>query len=330
MTADDIVYSFSRLLDPAVRSPRSWFLDKVKGAAEFQAGTAKTLEGVRALDYSTVQITLSEPFAPFISILGLPHLAIVAREEVERLGADFAFAPVGTGPFRFGKWERGRVITLEANEHYFRGRPALDRIQFMIFPGTAESAMARAFAQGELEESPIPSDRRKELVESGRYKVVKKPTLSIRLFGFNFTQEPFVRREVRQAFNYAIDKVRMNQQVRGGYYTIAQGILPPGMPGYNPEVRAYSHDQAKAKSLLAQAGYTGGKSRLSVTLSTSAKSDEVPQEYRAIHQFLGALGVGVELKEFDNWSLFRHALQQGDFQLFRYSWYADNPDPDSF
>ncbi len=330
MTADDVVYSFSRLLDPAVNSPRSWFLTKVKGAPEFQAGTVKALEGIRSPDRYTVQITLSEPFAPFISILGLPHLSVIPREEVERLGQNFAIAPVGTGPFRFGSWERGKEIILEANEDYFRGRPALDRIRFIIFPGLAENDMAWAFAQGELEEGPIPSDRRKEWVESGKYKVIRKPTLSIRLLGFNLEQHPFDKREVRQAFNYAIDKVRMNQEVQGGYYTVARGILPPGMQGHNPEIQAYSYNQAKAKDLLAQVGNARRNGLLSVTLSTGAKSVEVRREFQAIQRFLAAIGVEVELQEFDNWPPFRQALQRGKFQLFRYLWYADYPDPDNF
>ena len=183
MSAEDVVYSLSRLLDPAVGSRNSPLLDKVKGAAEFRAGTTKVLEGIKAIDRYTVEISLSEPFVPFISILGMAHTSIVPREEVERLGPDFATAPVGTGPFRFVRWERGQEILLEANKHYFRGRPALDRVRFVIFPGGTQSDMLKAFEQGELEESPLTPDRRKEFLEAATYKVIRKPTLSLRLSG---------------------------------------------------------------------------------------------------------------------------------------------------
>jgi peptide/nickel transport system substrate-binding protein len=330
MISEDVVYSLSRLLDPVVRSPNSWFLSKVKGAAEFQSSVTKELEGIKAVDRYTVEITLAEPFAPFISILGLPHLAIVPREEVERPAKDFPLSPVSTGPFRVVGWERGREIVLEANGHYFRGRPALDRIRFVIFPGNVVSTILQAFERGELEESSIPPERRKEVLEAGKYKVIRKPTLSIRLLGFNLNHSPFGKLEARQAFNYAIDKVRLNREIQGERYVVAGGILPPGMPGYNPEVQSYAYNLARAKELLEQAGYPSGKGLTPVTLVSSVKSTEIRQESRAVQQYLEAIGVEVELKEFDDWPTFEQALRQGKPQMFRYGWYADYPDPDSF
>jgi peptide/nickel transport system substrate-binding protein len=330
MSAEDIVYSLSRLLDPAVGSRNSPLLDKVKGAAEFRAGTTKVLEGIKAVDRYTVEVSLSEPFVPFISILGMAHTSIVPRDEVERLGPDFGTAPVGTGPFRFVRWVRGQEILLETNKHYFGGRPALDRVRFVIFPGGTQSVMLKAFEQGELEESPLTPDRRKEFLEAVMYKVIRKPTLSLLLYGFNLERPPFQKREVRQAFNYAIDKIRLNQEVYGGLYVVARGILPPGMPGYSPEVQGYNYDPARAKTLLAEAGYTGGKNLTPMTLSTAMKLVEVREETQIIQHDLAVLGVQVDVQESDDWPTFRGALEQGDVQLFRYSWYADYPDPDNF
>jgi oligopeptide transport system substrate-binding protein len=330
VVAEDVVYSLSRLLDPAVGSPRSWFLDKIKGASDFQSGATKHLEGIQAVDRYTVKFVLSEPFAPFISTLGLPHMSVIPREEVERRGAGFASAPVGTGAFRFVRWERGQEIILEANERYFRRRPSLDRVRFVIFPGNVESDILQAFQQGELEESPIPPDSRRALLDAGKYHVIRKPLLSIRLLGFNIERPPFHQREVRQAFNYAIDKVRMNQQIQGDRFTVARGILPPGMPGYNPEVQGYSYQPDKAKALLTQAGYPGGKGLEPVTLASVGKSAEARQESQAVQQYLAAIGVQVDLREFDDWPTFRKALALGELQMFRYAWYADNPDPDNF
>src|SRR5262245_9167465 len=184
MSAEDVVYSLSRLLDPAVDLRSGPLLDKVKGAAEFRAGTSKTLEGIKTIDRYTVEVTLSEPFVPFISILGMAHTSIVPRDEVKRLGSDFGTAPVGTGPFRFVQWVRGQEILLETNKHYFAGRPSLDRVRFIIFPGDTQSVMLKAFEPGELEESPLTPDRRKEFLEAATYKVIRKPTLSLLLYGF--------------------------------------------------------------------------------------------------------------------------------------------------
>jgi oligopeptide transport system substrate-binding protein len=330
MSAEDVVYSLSRLLNPTVGSRSSQLLDKVKGAAEFRAGTTKVLEGIKAVDRYTVEVSLSEPFVPFISILGMPHTSVVPREEVERLGSDFGTAPVGTGPFRFVGWVRGQEIVLETNEHYFGGRPALDRVRFVIFPGGTQGAMLKAFEQGELEESPLTPDRRKEFLEAAAYKVIRKPILNLVLYGFNLERPLFQKREVRQAFNYAIDKIRLNQEVYGGLYVVARGIVPPGMPGYNPEVQGYNYDPARAKSLLAGARHPGGKNLTPMTLSSAMKSDEVRAESQIIQRDLAVLDVQVDVQESDDWPTFRAALERGDVQLFRYSWYADYPDPDNF
>jgi peptide/nickel transport system substrate-binding protein/oligopeptide transport system substrate-binding protein len=304
-------------------------LDKVKGAEAFRTGMTKSLDGIRAIDRYTVQITLSEVFAPFISILGLPHLAIVPKEEVEREAADFASSPVGTGPFRFVQWQRGQEIILEANEHYFRGRPSLDRVRFVIFPGTVQIDMIQAFEREELEESPIPPGKRQAFLKSDTYQVIRKPTLSLLLIGFNLERPPFNRPKIRQAFNYASDKVHLNEEVQGGRYVAARGILPPGIPGYTPEIQGYSYDAAKAKDLLAQAGHPAGKELAPMQFSSSAKAVEAHQEFQTIQRYLAAIGIEVNWKQFDNWPTFRQALQRGQVELFRYSWHADYPDPDN-
>ncbi len=328
--AGDVVYSLSRLLDPTVGARRTWFLDKVKGADAFRANPQNGFDGIKAVDRYTVQITLSEPFAPFISSLGLPHLGIVPQEEVERPGQDFGVTPIGTGPFRLLQWTRGQEIILEANEHYYRGRPALDRVRFIIFPGNAMGDMIRAFEAGELEECLLPSDRRKELLESKKYFVIRKPTLSLLLLGFNLEHSPFNQIEVRQAFNYAIDKVRINREIRSDRFVVARGILPPGMPGYNPEVEGYDYELGKAKALLRQAGYPEGNNLSPITWASSVKSAVSRQDYEAVRQSLASIGAELELREFDNWPSFQHALQRGELQMFRYAWYADYPDADNF
>jgi oligopeptide transport system substrate-binding protein len=328
--ADDVAYSLSRLLDPTVQFKYNWALVKIKGVPEFQAGRAKDIEGIRAIDRYTLQITLSEPFAPFISVLGLPQFAVIPREEVERLGGDFGFSPVGTGPFRFVRWERGSEILLEANEHYFRKRPVLDQIRFVIFPGEPVAEILASFERKELEQSPIPPDRRKELLETDKYTIIQKPTLSLLvLMGFNLESPPFDKLEVRQAFNYAIDKVRINREIRADRFVLARGILPPGMPGYNPEVHGYNYDPDKAKELLAQAGFPGGKHLDPVIWASSVKSAVARQDYQYAQQNMGQVGVQVELQEFDTWPTFLQAMEQGKLQVFRWAFYADYPDPDS-
>ena len=150
-SADDFVYTFTRLLHPRTASPRAWLFERVQGAKEFLAGTAERVEGLQALDAYTLQITLSQPYAPFISILGMVQAQVVPREEVERLGSAFGRQPVGTGPFRFVNWVAGEKITLEANEEYFEGRPFLDHLHYRII--TDRQRALAEFEQGALEDA---------------------------------------------------------------------------------------------------------------------------------------------------------------------------------
>ena len=139
-----------RLLHPRTASPRAWLFERVQGAKEFRAGAAERVEGLQALDAYTLQITLSQPYAPFISILGMAQAQVLPREEVERLGAEFGRQPVGTGPFRFVHWVAGEQITLEANEAYYEGRPFLDRLHYRIM--TNHQSSLAEFEKGTLED----------------------------------------------------------------------------------------------------------------------------------------------------------------------------------
>jgi oligopeptide transport system substrate-binding protein len=220
VTAADVVYSYTRILDPALQSPAAALFKHIRGAEAFRAGTATQVEGLRALDNYTLQIVLKEPYAPFLSILAMANAKVVPREEVEKLGEQFGLHPVGSGPFTFRLWERNRRIVLQAYESYHEGRPFLDRLVFEVGKHDVESLSA--FLKGELEESIVPSTEAEALQTSPRYRSyirVRKPTLHLLYIGFNMGKEPFTHPKVRQAFNHAINKEAIVQvnALRAGY-----------------------------------------------------------------------------------------------------------------
>ena len=164
VTAEDVVYSFARILDPKTRSGAAELFLNVKGARDFRDGRAKSVAGLVALDRRTVQVTLDEGITPFVAVAAVGHAKIVPRDLVETLGEAFGAHPVGTGPFKFVRWERGKEVVLGANKDYFDGAPRLARLVFRIFAGEQRDAMHEEFQKGNLEDSPVPARvDRKEL-----------------------------------------------------------------------------------------------------------------------------------------------------------------------
>ena len=331
VTAQDFVYSFTRLLSPKALGPVTDFLRRVQGAEEFIQGKATSVHGLKAIDRYTIQIALKQPFAPSLTVLGLANAAVVPQEEVERLGDNFAQAPVGAGPFKLVRWESSKEIVLEANEHYYEGRPFLDTIVFKIGE-TFEQSFAQ-FLAGDLDEAIIPSGKTAEVHTRARYQqyqVLRRPTLGLLYIGFNTQVKPFDDKRVRQAFNYAVDKEAIVREITQMGSLPANGVLPPGMPGYDPDLQGYPYDPAKAKQLLAEAGYPEGKSFPVVQLWTVSKAESTKAELAAYQKYFAELGVKVDIRFIEEWTRYTEMLGRGELQMFRYAWYADFPDPDSF
>jgi peptide/nickel transport system substrate-binding protein/oligopeptide transport system substrate-binding protein len=331
VTAHDVVYSFTRLLNPRKPVPVAEIFRCIQGAKEFMQGKTYNVEGLKALDRYTLQIVLEEPLASSLVVLGLAHAAVVPREEVEKRGEQFGRAPVGTGPFKFVRWEPNQEIVLEAHDRYYEGRPFLDTVVFKI-DSSIEETFAE-FLQGNLEETIIPSRKTEEVRADPKYRQYQQlriSTLSLLYIGFNTRIEPFDDKRVRQAFNYAVNKEAIVQEItrRGGLP--ATGALPPEMFGYDPDRQGYSYHPEKAKRLLAEAGYPDGVGFPVVQLWSVSKADSTKAELAAYQRYLAELGVQVQIHFAPDWPTYQKMLEQGQLPMFRLSWYADIPDPDNF
>jgi oligopeptide transport system substrate-binding protein len=289
------------------------------------------VQGLKALDRYTLQIALKEPFAPSLTVLGLANAAVVPQEEVERLGDRFAQAPVGAGPFKLVRWEPGQEIMLEAHAQYYEGRPFLDAVVFKI-GGTFEQTFAQ-FLAGNLDEAMIPSGKTEEVYSDPQYRkyqLLRRPTLGLLFIGFNTQVTPFNDKRVRQAFNYAVNKEAIVREITKMGSPPANGTLPPGMPGHDPDLRGYYYNPVKAKQLLAEAGYSNGAGFPVVQLWTVSKAESTKAELAAYQQYLAELGVTVDIRFVGEWTRYTDMLERGELQMFRYAWYADFPDPDNF
>jgi peptide/nickel transport system substrate-binding protein/oligopeptide transport system substrate-binding protein len=332
VTAQDVVYSFTRLLDGTKQLPASQLFLHIQGAKEFRQGKAPSVQGLQALDRYTFHMVLEEPLTPHLTVLGLANTAVVPQEEVEKPGGDFGHAPVGTGPFKFVRWRPNQEIVLEANDHYYEGRPFLDTVVFTIAVGTKLEKTFAEFLKGNLEETIIPSEKVEEVrvnPQYRQYQYFRKPTLSLQYLGFNTQMKPFDDRRVRQAFNYAVNKEAIVREIARMGDIPAVGALPPWLLGYDPDLQGYDYNPAKARELLAAAGYPNGTGFPVVQLWSNHQAASTQAELAAYQSYLADIGVQVEIHLAPDWRSFRAQLEQGILPMFRLLWTADIPDPDS-
>ncbi|MBM7622862.1 ABC transporter substrate-binding protein [Sporohalobacter salinus] len=332
ITADDVVYSFTRLLDPDTQSERAWLFERVKGSKAFQEGKTDQVKGLKAVDKYTVKIILKKPFTPFLSMLCMGNASIVPKEVVKEKGDHFAQAPVGSGPFKFVSWQHDNKVVLKKNEDYYvDGRPYLDQVVYRVIKeGTAAFA---EYEQGNIHvmiQGDIPSGQIDRVTDpNGEFadEYALKNRLGIYYIGFNTQKEPFTNKKVRQAINYAINKKAITQVVKDGLAKSAIGILPPGMPGYNENLKGYSYNIEKAKKLLKEAGYSDGlPGTYELTYNTSKNHQRVAE---AVQSNLKKIGVNVKLNNMD-WGTYIQKLDKGETEMYRFGWIGDYPDPDNF
>jgi oligopeptide transport system substrate-binding protein len=324
LTGADVKYSFER----AARGKRPWVFEKIAGARAFLRGEAAEIAGVRLPDAHTVEILLERPFAPFLSLVAYDAAAVVPREEAQRLGAEFASRPVGTGAFRLVSWRRDDQVVLERFDGHFRGRPYLDRIVFRIIP--AEITRFNEYRTGQLDYTDIPTGHCRAVQRDPALKdeVAIWPILGTHAVRFNVEKPPFNDRRLRLAVAHAIEPRAIVDGLLEGCVVAGKGILPPSMPGFNPGVRGATFDRERARRLLADAGFAGGKGLGPVPFNYNT-SDLNQRIAEVLQSQLKEVGIDVELRRLD-WAAHIKLVDEGGVVFFRQGWIADYPDPENF
>jgi peptide/nickel transport system substrate-binding protein/oligopeptide transport system substrate-binding protein len=324
MRAADVKFSFER----ASRGKRPWVFEKIAGAPAYIKGGAGEIAGVRVVDERRVEVTLEKPFAPFLHLMAYDAAAIVPREETERLGAAFASRPVGTGAFRLKEWRRDDRVVLEAFADHFRGAPHLERVVFRIIP--AEITRFNDYKAGNLDFTDIPTGHCRAVKADPALKsqVAIWPTLGTHAVRFNVEKPPFNDRRIRLAVAHAIDPSGVVQGLLEGCVIAGKGILPPALPGYNPAVTAPAFDRAKARQLLAEAGFPGGRGLPPITFNYNT-GDLTQRIAELLQAQLREVGITLELRRLD-WAAHLKVVDAGAITMFRQGWIADYPDPENF
>jgi peptide/nickel transport system substrate-binding protein/oligopeptide transport system substrate-binding protein len=323
VNAHDVKYSFKRILDPKSRSPHTWVLEKIRGAYGFMHGDTHDLEGIRVVDEFTVEISLEEPFSPFLSLLTMTAAYIVPREEVEKWGQDFSSHPVGTGPFVLKRWIQNQEIQLVRREDYF-GVPAnVKGIVYRIIP--EDLTAVTEFEVGNIDVLTIPAS------EYSRYKqdpqrnhlISSLRGLNTYYLGLNCSKDPFNNPAIRKAMNYAIDKKKILDTIYERRGRLASGPVPDVMRAWTLK-DTYAYDPKKSVEIMQSQGIKG----LSIDFFVTA-DQEVIDIAEVIQSYVKDIGIDVNIRRLE-WSAYIEALDRGEPDMFYLSWWADYPDPENF
>jgi peptide/nickel transport system substrate-binding protein/oligopeptide transport system substrate-binding protein len=329
LTADDVAFSIERVLAPGrERGVAFSYLLGIVGAEEYAAGLRDDLPGVRAIDPQTVRIELERPYLSFLEVLAMDGLLIVPRHAVEALGDDaFERSPVGTGPFRLAHWDDDH-LHLEAYPEYFAGAPHLEGINIRFLDDDEFDAGAARFDRGELDVLQPATEDLDRLAEDPAVRVYRYQELSLSFLGLLTGAPPLDDERVRLAVSCAIDRESMAAQ-SPAVRRLAAGILPPGMPAYSPRAEGPVFDPERARRLLEEAGYPGGKGLRTVRLVTTARSAAAIALVEQIRADLEKVGIGLKVEDV-GWGEFSERLEDHSAPAFLLAWIADLPDPDAF
>jgi peptide/nickel transport system substrate-binding protein len=279
MTAEDVKASMDHLLDKEIKSPTTSIFASVKE--------------MQVVDPQTVRLVLAKTDARVFDLLA-NNFAVLPAQYIKDVGAaGVAKQPIGTGPFKFVDWVKDDHLTLEANPNYWDGAyKGKAQVKTVILRPVTDPATRLADLRSGAADMimDVPSDQAAAL-KSGGFQVVEKDTVQQDYIYFDTTKDlPIKNKAVRQALNYAVDKDTILQTLLGGFGRPLSGPLSPLTLGYNAEVKPYPYDAAKARSLLASAGFPQG---FSIDMDITS-SHSVPVAEAIVAQF-GEVGVNVKL-----------------------------------
>lgn len=326
VTADDVKYSFERVLDPATHSPRTWVFDRIEGAQEFMKNLAQEVSGIEVKDRYTLTIHLKKPFGPFLGLLTLTTASVVPKEEVKKWGADFSFHVVGTGPFMLHEWQHSQYLCLVGNPNCYRSPPRIKGIVYRIIPEDLTTIVEFEIGNLDIIRIPAAEFRRYHNHPTWKHYVKEQPGLNIFYLGLNCQQPPLNDIRVRQAICLAIDREKIRTTLLEKRGLLASGPVPPLLrKSFPPLTNYFPYNPTQSRELLKKAGYPEGFP-LAVTITALP---EVLDIVEVIQQYLQEVKIKVSIVQLE-WSALKEAVARGKAQAFWLSWWADYPDAENF
>lgn len=357
LTAADVKYSFDRLCSESTDNNQFdiTFKDRIQGANEAHAnakgGAIKSVSGVVVANDSTIVLKLTSPSLGFLNILAMPGCYVYPKEAVTKYGNDMRVNTVGTGPFFIETLKEGEVIIMKKNPSYWAvdehgtQLPYLDGVKWSFIREKKSEILK--FKSGDLDMiyripvemfSEIMGDLADAKSKKNEFQIITAPALNTNFIGFNVQANPvFAKKEVRQAFNYAIDRNKIAVFTIQGEGTPAEyGMVPYTedfeKEGYNYKgIKGYPLDVAKAKELLKAAGYPDGKGFPTINLEINGGGGDRNILIGEVIQNMLKENLNIKV-EINTVPLGEHIdnVQSGKSDFFRFGWSADYADPETF
>ncbi|MCZ6673800.1 MAG: peptide ABC transporter substrate-binding protein [Verrucomicrobia bacterium] len=337
LTAEDFLFSFRRMLSPALGAPNAYLLFVLKNAENFHKGHVEFDEvGVSASDHRTLLLQLKNPTHYLLSMLSHPAWFPLPKTTLSRFGDPYGRATgwtrtksiVSNGPFYLTAWQVNEYIHTQKNDQYWdTDNTRLKDIFF--YPTESRDAEMRAFTAGQLHitEAVPPS-------KVGYYRQQKHPSLQIDpYFGtyylqLNTNSTALSDPRVRKALSLVLNRTQIVEKITQGQQKAAWHFTPPGTSGYNPRISGEKNSE-EAKRLLGEAGYPNGKGFpiLTYLYNTSENNKAIAEVLQQM--WLSELGIRIELIN-QEWKVFTQSRETGEFDILRNSWIGDYMDPTTF
>ncbi|HAV77070.1 MAG TPA: peptide ABC transporter substrate-binding protein [Anaerolineae bacterium] len=326
VTAQDFVYSFERAASPGLKSETALtYLGDITGIHEYSNGNADHIEGIEAIDELTLQITIDAPKPYFLLKLTYPTAFVLDKENVE--GSDEWYRqPNGTGPFRMIEWSTFERIVYEANQDFYLGTPSIPYIVVNLYTGNSQ----RLYETGDVDISGVYSvERFTDPTEPLHNELRTGVSLCTGYVVFDSTQPPFDDANVRKAFSMSFNRQQYIDVVLNGRALPAQGIYPPGLPGFNIALQGLPYDPEQARRLLKQSMY--GDNLPPIVFTNGGVGSYVSSDVAALaDMWKKNLGVTITVENLEPNFFYDQIYANKHGQLFTGGWCADYPDPENF
>lgn len=331
MTADDVKFSWDRAATPSILSPTAeGYMADIVGFDECWSGKAKGLSGIEVVDPYTIRVRIKAPKAYWPMYLQYACYFIVDKDVVGMEPIQSAERMVGTGPFTVEQIVADQQVVLSRFDSYHKGPPKLKKIVRLIVqdPNTRRSL----YESGQVHWVQLERQDKQYVDQHPEFKnqmrIVDRP--AIWYLGFSLREPTFRDARVRKAFAMAINKDRIINEGFDGINQRADGIIPPDIPGHNPNFRGLPFDPAAARRLLAEAGYSDSNKFPVMPLYFRADRADARIVAQHVQQdLMQNLGVNIELQPME-WKALLEKRNKGELPFFHLRWHADYLDPQNF